>query len=493
MATSLIDSIAAQPANATAVFEPSSGVGLTYGELLGCAERISRALASAGLDNRSRVGLLAPNGPEVITGFLGITTLGAAAAPINPALTARELDAACESLGLEALIVDPAEARPAVREICAQRAMPLYELQRAPDVSLSATGSATPAAEPQGDDVCLLLQTSGTTAKPKTVPIRQRNLVASALNIASFYDLSPADRTYCVMPLFHIHGLVGATLSTLVSGGTVIVPRRAVPSRFGADLREHGVTWVSAVPTMLARLMAALDGPAPPQLRFGRTSSSALPIDLIEEFESKTGVPLLEAYGMTEASHQMASNPLPPADRRPGSVGVASGTEIAILDEEWHELPAGAEGEVAVRGPGLVDGYLDNPSANAASFKGGWFRTGDLGTLSADGYLTLVGRIKELINRAGEKIAPREIDDVLLSHPAVAEAVAYAAPDVKYGEVVHAAVVCQNSIDPAALLEHCRASLAAFKVPTRLVVVDEIPKGPTGKVQRSKLALQLES
>jgi acyl-CoA synthetase (AMP-forming)/AMP-acid ligase II len=245
------------------------------------------------------------------------------------------------------------------------------------------------------------------------------------------------------------------------------------------------------VPTIHQILVARdRDGAARPPhaLRFARSCSSALAPALMAEFEDRIGVPLVEAYGMTEAAHQMASNPLPPGERRGGTVGLPTGTEIAILDDDWRLLPALAVGEVAVRGPGVVDGYRANPEANAASFRDGWFRTGDSGSLDADGYLGLAGRIKELINRGGEKISPHEVEDVLLRHAAVAEAVAFALPDTKYGETVGAVVVLRAEAAEDALRAHCAERLAGFKVPVRIVAMDAIPKGPTGKLQRRRMA-----
>ena len=211
----------------------------------------------------------------------------------------------------------------------------------------------------------------------------------------------------------------------------------------------------------------------------------------MQAFETRFGLPLVEAYGMTEAAHQMASNPLPPGERRGGSVGLPTGTEIAILDDEWRPLSGGVVGEVCVRGPGVVDSYRANPEATAASFRDGWFRTGDSGQLSPDGYLSLAGRIKELINRGGEKISPHQVEDALLTHSEVVEAVAFAVPDAKYGETVGAVVVARSAVAEDALRAHCAERLAAFKVPVRVHVLDAIPEGPTGKVQRRLLAEQL--
>jgi acyl-CoA synthetase (AMP-forming)/AMP-acid ligase II len=268
------------------------------------------------------------------------------------------------------------------------------------------------------------------------------------------------------------------------------MPARLRMRTFWEAVAEHDVSWTSAVPTLLASI------PAGPQrahrLRFLRSASSPLPPTLTARLEGDLGVPVLEAYGMTEATHQMASNPLPPAERRPGSVGTATSIELAVVDEAWLGVAPGEPGEVVVRGPSVTSGYLDNPDANAAAFRDGWFRTGDIGRLSADGYLRLVGRVKEMINRAGENISPREVDEVLLTHPAVAEVATYGVPDAKYGEVVHAAVVLHAAVEPKALMAHCGGQLAAFKVPVTIHVVDAIPKGPTGKVQRTQLAQVLD-
>ena len=335
-----------------------------------------------------------------------------------------------------------------------------------------------------------MLHTSGTTSKPKTVPILQRNLVASTAAVADTYALTGDDVTMCVMPLFHVHGLVATVLATLSTGGTVLLPRFR-PSTFWDDAARYGATWYTAVPTIHARLLTrAQELPAPPKhlLRFVRSCSAPLPTVLWQRYEEAIGVPLVEAYGMTEAAHQMASNPLPPGERRPGTVGRATGIEIVALDESWQPVQPGDEGEVAVRGPSVVDEYLDNPAATAAAFRDGWFRTGDVGKLSADGYLSLVGRVKELINRAGEKISPYEVEDVLLAHPAVAEAAAYPVPDEKYGEQVGVVIVLRGEATPRELTAYCAERLAAFKRPARVTILPEIPKGPTGKIQRRNLA-----
>ena len=295
------------------------------------------------------------------------------------------------------------------------------------------------------------MHTSGTTSRPKRVPLSHTNLMTSARNVAETYQLTSDDVSLCVMPLFHVHGLVASTLATLFTGGTVVVPPRFNPLSFWSTVREHGVSWYSAVPTihqvLLSRTKAGARPAGADNLRFIRSCSAALAPQTMADIEERFGVPILEAYGMTEAAHQMASNPLPPDRRKPGSVGRGTAVEIAILDEAGELLPTGTTGEVSIKGVNVFSGYEGNAEANASSFSNGWFRTGDQGYLDQEGYLMLVGRLKELINRGGEKISPREIDETLLTHPAVAEAVCFGIADRVYGEEVAAAVVLKEFRD----------------------------------------------
>jgi acyl-CoA synthetase (AMP-forming)/AMP-acid ligase II len=344
---------------------------------------------------------------------------------------------------------------------------------------------------PRGDDVALFLHTSGTTSRPKGVPLTHANLMASIRNIVATYALTPEDTSLIVMPLFHVHGLIGATLSTLLSGGTVIVPTSFSATKFWPAVQEHGATWYSAVPTIHQILLSRADADNAPRsgLRFIRSCSSALAPAVFAQLEERFGAPVLEAYGMTEASHQMSSNPLPAEGaRKPGSVGRGTGVEIVILDESGNRLPSGQQGEVSIRGPNVMHGYRNNPDANASSFTGGYFRTGDRGFLDAGGYLTLTGRLKELINRGGEKISPLEVDAVLLEHPAVAEAVSFGVPDPKYGEEVHGAVVLKTAAQADEIVAFCRDRLADFKVPKRIYIADALPRTATGKIQRRHVA-----
>jgi acyl-CoA synthetase (AMP-forming)/AMP-acid ligase II len=347
------------------------------------------------------------------------------------------------------------------------------------------------------DDIALLLHTSGTTARPKLVPLSQRNVAASALNIARTLCLAPGDTCLNIMPLFHIHGLIAAVLASVAAGGAVACAPGLDVFAFFDWFEAIRPSWYTAVPTMHQALLELAprnrDIIGQGRLRFIRSSSASLPAPVMAALEDAFGVPVIEAYGMTEAAHQMASNPLPPGKRVPGSVGIAAGPDIAIMDAAGMLLPTGAAGEVVIRGPNVTAGYDSNPDANRRAFVDGWFRTGDEGVLDQDGYLRLTGRLKEQINRAGEKISPLEVDAVLLAHPAVRQAVTFAVPDQSYGEAVGAAVVLRPgaSLDAAALRQFAAARLADFKVPSRILFVADIPKGATGKLRRIGLAEQL--
>jgi acyl-CoA synthetase (AMP-forming)/AMP-acid ligase II len=477
----------------SALIEPASGDVTTYGQLREAIERVARQLVAEGVEPGDAVALVGANDPAFVVSFLAIVAIGASAAPLNPAYTEKEFASYLEDLGAKLLIVRDG-AGESVRAAGAALGIGIVDVEGTRGAETVLGGRPPASGRPEGgpDSVALLLHTSGTTSRPKGVPLRQRNLFASAEAVAAGYGLGADDVSHCVMPLFHVHGLVASVLATLSTGGTVVVPPRFSARAFWDHAAAHGMTWFSAVPTIhqiLAGQPAARPDGVP--LRFARSCSSALAPTTWRACEAAYGVPVVEAYGMTEAAHQMASNPLPPGERRPGSVGLATGVDVAVVDDAWRQLGTGASGEVVVRGPSVVDGYRANPEANAEAFRDGWFRTGDLGELSEDGYLTLHGRIKELINRGGEKISPHEVEDALLSHPDVAEAVAFPEPDEKYGERVGAAAVVRGDSGVEELVAHCAERLAHFKVPARVVVVDAIPKGPTGKVQRRRLAEQL--
>ncbi len=471
---------------------------VSYAALRANVAALAGQLQALGVGRGDRVAIAMANGPEMAIAFLAAAT-AATAAPLNPKYRQDEFAFYYDDTRAKALIVAPGtqeEARAAMLP-----GMLLIEAAAQEDGLLAFGGDLRPAASsPQPslatpDDVAMILHTSGTTSRPKRVPIRHRNLAASAANIGATYSLGPGDRALCVMPLFHIHGIVASLLSTLASGGTVICPPGFDALKFWAWVEEYRPTWYSAVPTMHQLLLQRAERNAEViranPFRFIRSSSAPLPPVVMERLEATFGAPVLESYGMTEASHQMASNPLPPAPRKAGSVGVGIGVDVAIMDEAGALLPQGERGEVVVRGGNVVDGYENNPEANAAAFSAGWFRTGDQGVIDEDGYLCLTGRLKELINRGGEKISPLEIDDVLLRHPAVAEALAFAVPHKTLGEEVHAAVVLRGEASERELREHCARTLADFKVPRQIHILEALPRGATGKLQRITMAKTL--
>jgi acyl-CoA synthetase (AMP-forming)/AMP-acid ligase II len=470
---------------------PEDGRVLTYGQVGEQIEALARRLAAAGVRRGDRVALALPNGPDFVLLLLAITAVGAAAAPLNPAYTETEFTFFLTDIAPRLLLI-PAGGLSAAQRAAAAAATTLVPVGAGPDgpADLMAEGPrAARSFDPGGpDDVAMVLHTSGTTSRPKQVPLRQRNLMASARTIAAHYRLGSADASFCVMPLFHIHGLVASTFAALSAGGVVIVPRRFTAHRFWPQAREYGATWLSAGPTLHQMILDRVDAAGPPgSLRFVRSCSSALSPALLERAEREYGAPMLEAYGMTEASHQMTANPLPPAARVPGSVGIPTGTEVRVVDAAGSALPDGSQGEVVIRGPGVMSGYVNNPAATAAAFYGDWFRTGDLGIING-GYLYLQGRIKEMIIRGGENIAPAEIEEALLSHPAVRDAVCFGVADEKYGELVAAAVTLSEEVGAGTLAEHCRGRLAPYKVPAVIHVLEEIPRTATGKVQRRRVA-----
>ena len=472
---------------------------LAYGPLFELLEATRAGLARAGVGPEDRVALVLPPGPEAATAFLGVAAC-ATAAPLNPAYGARELEFYLGDLDARALVTPVGQAG-AARGVARDLGIPVLELTPGEAAGAFRLDEGGPGdGEPrgsEGDAVALALHTSGTTSRPKLVPLTHANLLASARQIAATLALTPEDRCLGVMPLFHIHGLVASTLATLAAGGSLVCPPGFLAPRVLDWLDEFRPTWLTAVPTMHQAILARARQPGArarlPRLRFLRSSSASLPPSLLRDLEETFACPVVEAYGMTEASHQIASNQLPPGRRRAGTVGVASGPEVAVVDAAGTRLAAGQVGEVVLRGPGVCRGYAGAPEATAAAFFGDWFRTGDQGHLDEEGVLTLTGRLKELINRGGEKISPREIDEVLLEHPAVRQAVAFAMPHPSLGEDVAAAVVLHpgQAADERDLREHVAARLAPFKVPARLVLVDAIPMGPTGKLQRLGLAAAL--
>ena len=483
-------------ATAPAISAPSRP-GITHGELRTQTAALGRQLRAAGIGPDDRLALVLPNGPAMAATFVGFAPW-CATAPLNPASKPDEFAFYLEDLDARALVVADGGDSVAI-EIARSRGIQVLRLRESAEagaVRLAGVGEA--AAEPRGDDaIGLILHTSGTTSRPKMVPLSQANLAASARNIAGTLGLEPGDRCLNIMPLFHIHGLMAPVLASLASGGEVVCSPGFDALRFFSWLAEVEPTWYSAVPTMhqaiLARASRNEEAVRGNRLRFVRSSSASLPTTVMASLEKVFDAPVIEAYAMTEAAHQMCSNPLPPAARKPGTVGPAAGPEVTILDDQGGIQPLGTEGEIAIRGPNVTGGYLNNPEANATAFQGDWFRTGDQGVMDDDGYVKITGRLKEIINRGGEKIAPLEVDEVLLAHDAVQQACTFAVPHARLGEDVAAAVVLADGaeVTDRELRDFVSLRLADFKTPRRFAFVDEIPKGPTGKIQRIGLAKAL--
>jgi oxalate---CoA ligase len=466
-----------------------NGVNISYAELCTRTDAFAEQLTSAGATRTTRIAVVLQNGQRAALAFLG-TVSAAICSPLNPNYTESEFAFALQDLPASLVIVDGTV--PAAAAAAGALGIPLVTLRE--DGTLGRM-PRTPCRSPRPDDVALVLHTSGTTGRPKRVPLTHANLTASGRNVASSLCLAPDDRCLNVMPLFHIHGLVGAVLASLCAGSSVECEPGFEPFSFFPRLAETKATWYTAVPTIHHAILTRSDRNAAARdsrLRFTRSSSSAMPPSLMANIEGLFGVPLIEAYGMTEASHQIASNPLPPGERRPGSVGVPRGVEVEIVGTDGRRLPPLQAGEMVIRGSSVTAGY-EAAGADTATLPGGWLRTGDQGYFDRDGYVFLTGRIKELINRGGEKVAPREVEDVLLAHPSVSQAVAFALPHASLGEEVAAAVVVSPTArtSVAELRAFAASRLASFKVPRKLVLIDAIPLGPTGKPLRVGMAERL--
>ncbi len=491
---------------------------LDYRGLRALVAATTASLNAAGLGRNDRIAIVLPNSPEMATCFLACAS-AVTSAPLNPAYRGDEFEFYLDDLQAKALIVERASTSPAV-EAAKKLGVQVIELVVAegaaagqftlstpvrPEVSKGSRGASIPQPErfevrggpSKAEDVAMVLHTSGTTSRPKRVPLSVANLCASARQIAATLHFTPHDIGLNIMPLFHIHGLLAGLLAPLSAGSQVFCTPGFNALRFFKWMDEASPTWYTAVPTM--HLAIASRGKhnaevlARHPLRFVRSSSSAMPPQLIQELEAMFKAPLIESYGMTEAAHQMASNPLPPQQRKPGSVGRAAGPEIGIRGEDGATLGAGEIGEVVIRGPSVTAGYESNPKANEEAFVEGWFRTGDQGVIDADGFLSITGRLKEIINRGGEKVSPREIDEILLDHVSVAQVIVFGAPHKRLGEEVAAMVVLHEGHEctERELQQFVAARVATYKVPKKILFVEELPKGATGKLQRIGLAQRI--
>ncbi len=501
--TTLMDCLQKGGDNDPAIGAPDR-VDLNYGAFRSLIATTISRLNELGIGRNDAVGIVLPNGPEMATAFVA-TACAATAAPLNPGYRDEEYDFYLKDLSAKALIVAKGVETPA-RDVALRNGIPVLELvadenMAAGDFTLEAETKATPTSNggpAQPDDIALVLHTSGTTSRPKIVPLTHINISASAGNIATTTKLEPHDRCLNIMPLFHIHGLIAAVSSSLSAGASIFCTPGFNALKYFSWLDTANATWCTAVPTMHQAILSRAGRNekiiADNTLRFLRSSSSSLPPQVMAALEETFGCPVIEAYGMTEAAHQMACNPLPPETRKAGTVGRAAGPEVAIMSvSDGTILASGETGEIVIRGANVTLGYANNPKANEEGFTDGWFRTGDQGILDAEGYVSITGRLKEIINRGGEKISPREVDEVLMDHPAVQQVVTFAMPHDKLGEEVAAAAVLREGAetDEKSLRDFAAKRLADFKVPRKILILDEIPKGATGKLQRIGMAEKL--
>ena len=502
---SLHDLLAHGAADAPAISAPGR-TALSFGALRTLVADTLARLNALGIGRNDRVAIVLANGPEMATCFAACAC-GVTSAPLNPGYRADEFEFYLSDLNAKALIVEQGStsAAIAVAEKLGVRVLDLVAntASGAGSFTLQAReAGATEAATENGGlaqpaDISMVLHTSGTTSRPKIVPLSQANLCASATNIGATLPFVPGDCGLNIMPLFHIHGLIAGVLAPLAAGSQVFCTPGFNALKFFGWMDEAKPTWYTAVPTMhqaiVSRAGKNAEVIARHPLRFMRSSSSSMPPQVIRELEAAFHAPLIEAYGMTEATHQMTSNPLPPAARKPGTVGRAAGPEVGIMGAGGALLPAGGVGEIVIRGANVTSGYENNPAANADGFAHGWFRTGDQGQMDEAGYVSITGRLKEIINRGGEKISPREVDEILMDHPAVAQVVCFGMPHPKLGEEVAAVVVLREgqAATERELAAYVATRAADYKVPKKILFMDEIPKGATGKLQRIGLAQKL--
>ena len=475
---------------------------LTYKRLWLHVQELAQALNTMGFGRHDRIAVVLPSGPEMAVTFLAVSAC-ATCAPLNPSYGSRDFAFYLADLEAKALLTGTG-VDSAASAVAHARGLPILEVEptRDPEASLYTFRgvSHSRVASPdwaQPDDVALVLHTSGTTSRPKRVPLTHVNICASAHNTRKALALTADDRFLHILPLFHTYGLVSTLLASVAAGGSVVTTPGFIATAFFDWLVEFGPTWYAAVPTVhhaiVARAARRADRPAAPSLRLIFSSGAGLSSSLRNDLERVFRVPVVDAYGMTEAAGQITCDQLPPRPRPATSAGVAAGPEIAVMRNDGILASAGEVGEIVIRGSNVIRSYERDPDANVDAFVGGWFRTGDQGFLDANGYLFLTGRLKEIINRGGEKITPQEVDATLMEHPAVEQAVAFAVPDERLGEDIAAAIVLRPGMSASAedIREFVARRLPMFKVPRRILLVEDIPKGPTAKVQRRGLAEKL--
>ncbi|MEP3274953.1 MAG: AMP-binding protein [Stappiaceae bacterium] len=489
----VIDDWAASAPDALFLINPANGEKTSYRVLQQRVQSVSAHIANWGYKPGDPVAYALSNSPEAAIVILGILYGGYLATAINLVAGNNTISYVLEHSETKLLIAN--EAGLAALETPLQERSGVSVQIVSPDLFQQLNSSS----EEEADALTggLLMYTSGTTGRPKGVVLSQASLLAGGRNTTLAHELTGEDCGLCVLPLYHINGLCVTVMGTLVSGGSLVIPAKFSVSTFWQKVITQGCTWFSVVPTQISYLLH--DSAYVPEqsdlkdVRFGRSASAPLSPDVQSAFESKFGIPIIETMGLTETSAQILSNPLPPGVRKIGSPGVAYGNEVRIGDELQRDLPRGTEGEVLVRGPNVMSHYLKNEQATQDAVTAeGWLRTGDLGRMDEEGYVYITGRLKELIIKGGENIAPREVDEALYTHPDVVEAAAFARKCDRYGETVEAAVMVSegSALTEVALIEICTAKLGKFKTPERVHFLPELPKGPSGKIQRIKLVEQ---
>lgn len=466
-----------------AIVFPETGETLNWAELRDAAKDFAEGLVGLGVQSGESVAIVHPNGKDGVIGLYGALVGGFRATMINLAAGPDAIGYALDHSQARYALVHPSQ-----QDAIADVAPP--HLQILTPQMLTKKGHVLPFSP---DQHALLMYTSGTTGRPKGVVHTHASLLAGGWTTAVAHKLTHEDRGFCVLPIYHINGLCVTVMGSLVSGGSLAMTSKFSASRFWDQAAATEVTWFSVVPTIISHLLHSASEPSDAvkaRLRFGRSASSALAVETQSAFEERFGVPIIETMGLTETAAQILSNPLPPGTRKIGSPGVAVGNEVRILNGDLTDAAPNQEGEIAIRGPNVMKEYLRNPEATLNTFAGEWLRTGDLGHIDEDGYVFVTGRLKELIIKGGENIAPREIDEVLYSEPDIIEAAAFARPCKSYGETVEAAVAVKagSGLSEESLLALCRDRLGKFKSPDRIHFMDELPKGPSGKIQRLKLS-----
>ncbi|WER45041.1 acyl--CoA ligase [Cupriavidus sp. WKF15] len=473
---------------------PDSGHALTFGALATDADILGERYAAAGLESGQTVSVYLPNGEQTARLLLGTMACGLVVNPINLLCQPAQLRYILSHSDTRLVFTWPG-GEAAIREALREGGLDVPVVVTGPDATdlpalpaVRKHACALPPPEPHAP--ALLMYTSGTTGTPKGVLLTHHNLATNGANVSREHALGPGDRVLATLPLYHINGLVVTAIAPLVHGGSVVMPTRFSASSFWSDITRHGCTWLNVVPTIIAYLLNDPDGKAPQGVRFCRSASAALPPEHHRAFEDRFGIGVIETMGMTETAAPAFSNPLDPEQRRIGSIGRPSGTRARVLARDGTALPDGQIGEIVLQGENVMAGYYKAPEITRDAFThDGWLRTGDLGYRDVDGYFYITGRAKELIIKGGENIAPREIDEALLRHPAVLEAAAVGVPDPAYGQEIVAFVVMRDAApcDDASLRAHCLRELGRYKTPKEFRFIAELPRGPSGKVQRLKL------